>query len=413
MVEQIGNRGRSSKCRSVRLGPVLLSGAACLLFLTLSLQPLAAAQRLRLTNPLSVDRTEEVVEIPIGQIAEHLHFSEAQLQSLAATDAATNQRIPSQLFSDKPDADPHTLLLLVKLPAKGVLNVTFSLDPGAPPQRPLVFGRTVPERKDDFAWENEVVAYRMYGPALEATGEISSGIDVWSKRIPNFVVNDFYKRDHESALTHSPALSYHKDNGIGLDSYDVGKSRGCGGTAVWEDGKLIVSKNYTAVRIVAEGPVRFEFEISYAPWAVGGKTVTETKRISLDAGSHLNKIVSTFTFAGDQPLNLAAAIAVHEGAAATFPGGASIASVWDTPQIPSAGRIATALIAPSSENAKTLTAANHALLIFERRSGEPFTYYAGSGWSKADMPTEADWNSYLMSFQQLHEHPVAFSWTKR
>ena len=134
-----------------------------------------------------------------------------------------------------------------------------------------MFGRTVPERKDDFAWENEVVAYRIYGPALEATGEISSGIDVWSKRIPNFVVNDFYKRDAESALTHNPALSYHKDNGIGLDSYDVGKTRGCGGTAVWEDGKLIVSKNYTAVRIVAAGPVRFEFASSYAPWAAGGE----------------------------------------------------------------------------------------------------------------------------------------------
>ena len=151
---------------------------------------------------------------------------------------------------------------------------------------------------------------------------------------------------------------------------------------------MIVSKeNYTTVRIIAERPVRFEFEISYAPWTAGGKTVAETKRISLDAGSHLNKIVSTFTFAGDQPLDLAAAIAIHEGATATFPG-ASIASVWDTPQDPSAGRIATALVAPSSENAKTLTAANHALLIFERRSGEPFTYYAGSGWFKADMLNE-------------------------
>ena len=41
-----------------------------------------------------------------------------------------------------------------------------------------VFGRHVPERKDDFAWENDRIAFRMYGPALEADGEISSGIDV-------------------------------------------------------------------------------------------------------------------------------------------------------------------------------------------------------------------------------------------
>ena len=52
---------------------------------------------------------------------------------------------------------------------------------------------------------------------------------MWSKCIPNFVVNDFYKRDHEVGChAHNPALSYHKDNGVGLDSYDVGKTRGCG-----------------------------------------------------------------------------------------------------------------------------------------------------------------------------------------
>jgi hypothetical protein len=377
-----------------------------------ALQPGAAAQQLRLVNPLNIDRTEEVVELPLRQVAEYLHLSSAQMQTLVATDAATKERIPSQLFSDWPGADPDTLLLLVKLPANGVLNIAFHLDPAAPPQRALVFGRAVPERKDDFAWENEVVAYRIYGPSLEATGEISSGIDVWSKRIPNFVVNSFYKQDHEAALTHNPTLSYHKDNGIGLDSYDVGKSRGCGGTAVWADGKLNVSKNYTAVRIMAAGPIRFEFEVSYATWQAAGRLVTETKRITLDGGSHLNKIVSTYTFDGNLPIDLVAGIAIHEGGAVTLPAGRSIASVWDTPQDSSAGRIGTGLVSLPAEHARTMTAANHAMLLFERRSGEPFTYFAGSGWSKADMPTQADWNAYLLKFQELHQHPVAITWTK-
>jgi hypothetical protein len=377
-----------------------------------ALQPGAWAQQLRLINPLNTDRTE-VVEIPLPQLAEGLRFSAAQLKSLVATDAATKERIPSQFFSDRPGADPDTLLLLAQLPANGVLKIAFHPDSAARAQKALVFGRAVPERKDDFAWENEVVAYRIYGPALEATGEISSGIDVWSKRIPNFVVNSFYKQDREAALTHNPALSYHKDNGIGLDSYDVGSSRGCGGTAVWADGKLNVSKNYTAVRIMATGPIRFEFEVSYAPWQAGGKLVTETKRITLDAGSHLNKIRSTYTFDGNLPIDLVAGIAIHEGAAATLPTGRSIASVWDTPQETSAGRIATGLVSLPAERAKTMTAANHALMLFERRSGEPFTYFVGAGWSKADMPTQADWNAYLDRFQELQEHPVAFSWTKQ
>jgi len=403
----------SSRRRNWQRGLFTFFCAISLSVLFAALAPAASAQQLRLTNRTNFDRTEEVVEIPLDQIGRRLHFTAAQLQTLIATDAATEQRIPSQLYSGRPGSDPDTLLLLVKLPAKQVMNVAFHLDPAAPPQEPLVFGRAIPERKDDFAWENKVVAYRIYGPALEATGEISSGIDVWSKRIPNFVVDSFYKQDLEAAVMHNSALSYHNDNGIGLDSYDVGPSRGCGGTAVWADGKLSVSKNYTTAKILATGPIRFEFEVSYAPWQAGGRTVTETKRITLDAGSHLNKIVSTLTFDGESPLDLAAGIAIHEGGAPTLPAGKSIAAMWDTPQKPSAGRIATGLVSLPAEHATTMTAANHAVMIFKRHSGESFTYFAGSGWSKADMPTQEDWSNYLVRFEELHEHPVAVTWIKR
>jgi hypothetical protein len=403
----------SSHCRSSQPGLSIYFCGTVLSILFAAVPNGAWAQQLRLTNPISIDRPEEVVEVPLGQVTRHLRFSATQMQSLVATDAANKQRIPSQLYSSRPGADPDILLLLVKLPAKGAMNVRFGLDPAKTPEEPMVFGRAIPERKDDFAWENKVVAYRIYGPALEATGEISSGIDVWSKRIPNFVVNSFYMQDHEAAVTHNPALSYHNDNGVGLDSYDVGPSLGCGGTAVWADGKLNVSKNYTFAKILAAGPVRFEFEVSYAPWRAAGRIVTETKRITLDSGSHLNKIVSTLTFDGESPLDLAAGIAIHEGGVFTLPTGRSIAAVWDTPQKPSAGRIATGLVSLPAEQATTTTAANHALMIFKRHSGESFTYFAGSGWSKADMPTQEDWNMYLVRFEEMQEHPVASHWTKR
>jgi Domain of unknown function (DUF4861) len=413
MAEHSEWRILSSHYRSSQPGLSLYFCGTVLSILFAAFPNSAWTQQLRLTNPISINRPEEVVEVPLDQVTRHLRFSATQMQSLVAIDAANKQRIPSQLYNSRPGADPDTLLLLVKLPAKGTMNVRFSLDPAKTLEEPLVFGRAIPERKDDFAWENKVVAYRIYGPALEATGEISSGIDVWSKRIPNFVVNSFYMQDHEAAVTHNPALSYHNDNGVGLDSYDVGPSLGCGGTAVWADGKLTVSKNYTFAKILAAGPVRFEFEVSYAPWRAAGRVVTETKRITLDAGSHLNKIVSTLTFDGESPLDLAAGIAIHEGGVPTLPTGRSIAAVWDTPQKPSAGRIATGLVSLPAEQATTTTAANHALMIFKRHSGESFTYFAGSGWSKADMPTQEDWNMYLVRFEEMQEHPVASHWTKR
>jgi len=370
----------------------------------------ATAQELLLTNPLPEDRTQEVVEIPLQQVAAHLHLSPAQYTSIVAFDAANNERIPYQLYASDPAAAPDQFLILVDFAAHATQRVELRLDPTAPSQQSLVFGREAPERKDDFAWENQQVAYRIYGPALQATGEITSGIDVWSKRIPNFVIDSFYSRDAEGARTHNPALSYHKDNGIGLDSYLVGPTRGCGGTAVFADGKLIVSKNYTTLKVLANGPIRFSALVSYAPWDAAGTIVTETKRITLDAGRHMNRIESTYTFDGGKLLDLAAGIAVHEGATAEFPIEGNIASVWDTPQLESAGKITTGLIAAPGQHAKTVAAAGHALLVFSRRSGQPFTYLAGSGWSKADMPTAADWNSYLKLQLRMMQHPVQIGW---
>ena len=51
-------------------------------------------------------------------------------------------------------------------------------------------GRFVRERNDDFAWENDLVAHRVYGPALETAKKeplVSSGIDVWVKRTHRFM----------------------------------------------------------------------------------------------------------------------------------------------------------------------------------------------------------------------------------
>jgi hypothetical protein len=365
----------------------------------------ACAQKLVLRNPIATNRLPEVVEVPLAQVLSHLHISAEQVQTLVANNGKSGERIPLQLYSNTLGAQPDVLLLLVELPANGKVEVSFHADPTAAPVIAQVFGREAPERKDDFAWENEFVTYRIYGPALEATGEITSGIDVWSKRVPNLVIDSFYKRDKEG-------FSYHEDDGRqGLDSYYVGPTRGCGGTAVFSGNKLIVSKNYTSLHKLGDGPIRFAFEVTYAPWNADGTSVVETKRIVLDAGTYLNQITSTYSFQGLETLNLVAGLAVHEGATATFPVANEIAAVWDTPQKASAGRIATGMIAEPDQQATTLEVAGHALLEFTRRSGKPFTYYAGSGWSKGSMPTAGAWEDYLKLRLTLLKHPISVSWS--
>ncbi len=300
------------------------------------------------------------------------------------------------------------------MPAHATLHLSFQRASHPSAVEPLVFGREAVERKDDFAWENKLVAYRIYGPALQATGEITSGIDVWSKRVPNFVIDTFYKRDAEGQRTKDPRLSYHKDNGQGLDSYEVGPSRGCGGTAVFADGKLFTSKNYTSLKQLSTGPIRFSFEVTYAPWSANGDgngvEVTETKRITLDAGSRLNRIDSTYTFAGGRTIDVAAGLAVHKGADAEQLQDGRVLSVWDTPQDASAGRIATGMV--SVDEHRSTVEAGHALMIFPVKSGETFHYAAGSGWSKADMPTPQAWDDYLKLYLLQQQNPLRVHWAK-
>lgn len=91
-----------------------------------------------------------------------------------------------------------------------------------------VKGRHVPERKDDIAWENDRCAYRLYGPALQKTGEKAFGIDIWVKNTPELVVDERYALDisgfqetmrlkaagkEEEAKENGLATSFHVDRG--------------------------------------------------------------------------------------------------------------------------------------------------------------------------------------------------------
>ena len=95
---------------------------------------------------------------------------------------------------------------------------------------------------------------------------------------------------------------YHRDNGDGGDFYSVKKSRGCGGVAIWAGDKPFVSRNFATSRVLTQRPLRLVFELGYAPFEAGaGVKVTETKRITLDAGKNFNRVASTFKVEGGTP----------------------------------------------------------------------------------------------------------------
>jgi len=52
---------------------------------------------------------------------------------------------------------------------------------------------------------------------------------------------------------------YHKDEGKGMDLYQVGPFRGCGGTGVGDGKTFHVGCNYASWRVIANGLVRTVF----------------------------------------------------------------------------------------------------------------------------------------------------------
>jgi unsaturated rhamnogalacturonyl hydrolase len=154
---------------------------------------------------------------------------------------------------------------------------------------PRASARLVPERMDDLAWENDKVAFRVYGPALRS-GPEDSGIDVWCKRVARPVIDRWYFNELKRGM------SYHKDHGEGLDAYKVGDARGCGGLGLWIDGKLVISDTYLTAEIIWTGPEVAEFHTVYQyPVRIGGKPVFEYRVTRLRLGERLCEITSTFS----------------------------------------------------------------------------------------------------------------------
>ena len=160
--------------------------------------------------------------------------------------------------------------------------------------QPKVYGRYVPERKDDFAWENEYAAFRMYGPALRPENP-SNGVDLWLKSSPELVVESFYYREHVLGLP------YHINYGKGLDCYKVGHTCGCGGMVVIANDTTWIGGAYDRWEILEQTPDKFVFRLEYDSLLVAGHILHESITITAEAGQLQNKaeVVLTGDYSGE------------------------------------------------------------------------------------------------------------------
>ena len=352
-----------------------------------SVSALAAAEQMlvTVTHDLTIARPSETIVVPWSQV--NAALPGALLQRIAVKDA-TGRVLPYQVTNVAPQAkDPKGVgiaygeLIFQHNFAAGEKSATFTIekiDTVAPVFPIKTYGRYVPERLDDFAWENDKIGHRTYGPALAAPVVpgvpkevlVTSGLDVWCKRVNYLIVDRWYNKGHDH---------YPKDEGEGMDMYQVGPSRGCGGTGVWV-GKTL-----------------------YDAWDAAGTQVSEVKRFTVDAGHNLDQIESTFTVAAGGPKEITVAIGLNKtpadknqdaSVALTSSAATGTLTQWVTQK--TNGELGTALIMPTGAFVGFAADALNELILAKATSGQPLRYYAGAGWSKAgEFKSQADWNAYV------------------
>lgn len=345
------------------------------------------------TNKSSVDRTGEIVEVPWAQVKQKLALAgDAQM---IVVDQEGKQ-LPYQLVKN---GNPEIQSVIFPVTVAAGKSAVYIIKPGTPEKfEAKAYGRFVPERKDDFAWENNKVAFRMYGPALQATGEISNGIDLWVKKTDKLVIDKWYKNDLAGVQ------SYHADHGEGLDFYKVGRTLGLGALAPYANDTIWLGNNFTKYEVLDNGPLRVTFRLSYAPFEVNGTTVNETRTITLDANSHFNKVVEHFDM--DAPsMTVASGIILRpeEGGSMEYDAQKGYAA-YAEPKVKD-GVIYAAVVSPTDFD-EIKTNCGHLLCLNEYKKGTDYTYYQGGGWSKGGFATADDWFKYVKNFSQQVELPL-------
>lgn len=395
-VQQIGAQPESVDSNSTEVygvGAFLLAGKQ---IVEMILQHSAQNNILSLYNPTGLDRKEEVVSFPYNDFKEkNKNFGDKKFKIV---NELTGEEIIYQLEYHG-NKNPVGLLLLTTLaPGSGMYLKATNETPSS--FAPKTYARFVPERHDDFAWENDRIAFRVYGKALEKIPkEMAYGQDVWAKRTPDLVINKWYK-----------TADYHVDHGEGLDFYDVGFSLGAGSSDPYVNDSIYYSKNFRTYKVLDNGPIRSTFELGYDAWNVNGTSVTESKIISLDAGSQLSKMQTEYTFKNKKELPVAIGIVKRkENGSMLLDEKNGIMGYWE----PQHGKDGTLGIGSLMEEPvlNMQVKDHHLLTVINVESKKPFVYYTGAAWDKAGLITNSkEWFNYLQNFKEKIQRPVIVKW---
>ena len=365
------------------------------------------------SNPTSNPRTE-LISLSMNEVKAKLGNAAPKKGETYIVKNKRGQQIGSQITHDG--------YLLIDASVRPHGSATYYVTIGKPYQQKVwTTGALYKIRKDDIAWENDRCAYRVYGPALQKTGERSFGTDIWVKNTPDTVVYERYikdmignrKNDDETEIL----TSFHLDHGNGLDPYRVGATLGLGAPSLMVGKNQVLPYCYKDYRILDNGPLRFTVELTYNPSTVGDmKNVVEHRIISLDKGSNFNKM--TVWYDGlTTPTDFATGFPIHEEDTETKTFAkdyVSYADPTDNVEVNNSQVYVGVLFPEGIDHTyyqlfdkKHDGATGHALgLKRGLKNQEKYSYYFGAAWSKYDVRSYAEWQIRIKDYLDALKNPL-------
>lgn len=386
-------------------------------------------------NPTDAQR-QELVELNMADVKTKLANATPKKGEAYIVKNKRGQQIGSQITHDGK--------LLIDASVRPHGSATYYISIGKPYQQKYwATGALYKIRKDDIAWENDRCAYRIYGPALQRSGERSFGTDIWVKNTPDTVVYNRYKIDHDgnvlgdkidkkakAAKTEAQrkalqaqsrevdiTTSFHLDHGNGLDPYRVGATVGLGAPSLMIGKEQVLPYCYKDYKILDNGPLRFSMELTYNPSTVGDmQNVVEHRIISLDKGSNFNKM--TVWYEGlTHPTDFATGFPIHEEDTETktlAKDYVSYADPTDNVEVNNSQVYVGVLFPFGIDNTyyqlfdkKHDGATGHALgLKRGLKNGERYSYYFGAAWSKYDVRSYGEWQLRIKEYLEELKTPL-------
>ena len=340
--------------------------------------------RFYIVNPGPTAMKEKVVSLAWSDFSKHFNITDTN--NFRIVEVKKNMEMPVQL-EYMGGKDVLHVLIQADVPAGD--SVAFRVDKSRrSPVKARTYGRYVPERKDDFAWENDRIAFRAYGKALQSAKDNAHGLDVWVKRSKEMVINERYRLN-----------DYHVDRGNGLDYYHVGFTMGVGNIAPYWNDSVWYPGNYSRWEMLDNGPLRTTFRLTYDPVVLNGYNVKSVKTISLDAGTYMNRITVQYDVDGIDSLPVVMGIVTRKD-----PGRMHVdeqqgmMTYWE-PTDAKWGTTAVGVVSPVP--GKLRVTPLQMLLQTRIAANKPFTYHMGAAWDREGViRNAAAWEAWVAGYQQ-------------